>query len=119
MEHKTNYFSSLVHSASAIVFISLLVEQYHDTATSGTYNSDLRNCDDSCSVCVGKHVTVSRYCRFCARLGDGTSTVGSGARQWERVLSANTGVHILTMETRSSLWQATIVAEEPVGRMAF
>ena len=32
--------------------------------------SDLRNCDKSCSVCAGKHVTVSRYCRFCAGLGD-------------------------------------------------
>ena len=79
VEHKTNHFPSLDHSASALVFISLLVEQYHDTATSGTYNSDLRNCDNSCSVCVGKHGTVSRYCRFCARLGDGRSTVGSEA----------------------------------------
>ena len=38
----------------------MLVVQYHDTAPSGTYYSDLRNCDNSCSVCVVKHVTVSR-----------------------------------------------------------
>ena len=72
-----HYRASLVQLASAIVFLSLLVcwwEQHHDTVTSGTYYSDLRNCDSSCSVCVGKHVTVSRYCRFCARLGDGRST---------------------------------------------
>ena len=42
-------------------------EQYHDTATSGTDYADLRNRDNFCSVCVGKHVTVSRRCRFCAR----------------------------------------------------
>ena len=59
------------------------------------------------------------------------------ARQWERVdvdtavgprfgqdpppkfLSANTGVHTPTMETRSStLASDFIVAEEPAGRMA-
>ena len=72
---------SLVHSVSAIVFylvVGLLVGQYHDTATSGTYYSDLRNCDNSCSGCVGIHVTISRHCQFCARLGDGRSTVGGG-----------------------------------------
>ena len=52
-------------------FLLLLVrwwQQYHDTATSGADYSDLRNRDIWCSVCVGKHVTVSRYCRICARL---------------------------------------------------
>ena len=73
---------------------------------------------------------------------DGRSTVGCGAaawdetmaRQWERVdedtavgprstskfLSANIGVHMPTMETRSStLAGKLIVAEEPAGGMAF
>ena len=59
--------------------VGLLVGKYHDTATSGTFYSDLRNFDNSCSGCVGKHVTISRHCQFCARLGDGRSTVGSGA----------------------------------------
>ena len=36
-------------------------EQYHDTATSGTDYSDLRNRDNFCSVCVGKHVTVQYH----------------------------------------------------------
>ena len=30
----------------------MLVEQYHDTATSGADYSDLSNRDNSCSVCV-------------------------------------------------------------------
>ena len=119
-------------------------KQYHDSATSCTDLSDLRNCDNSCSVCVGKHVTVSRYCRSCARLGDGRSTVGSGAssgskpwqdngkesmrtQQWDhgwtgptsKFLNSNTGVHVPTMETRSSTLAGNlIVAEEPAGWMA-
>ena len=73
-----HFLASLSHSASAIVFyfvVGLLVVQYHNTGTCGTYYSDLRNGDNSCSRCVGKHVTVSRYWRFCARLGDGRSTL--------------------------------------------
>ena len=54
--------------------VALSVRQYHDTATFGPYHSDIRNCDNSCSGCIGEHITVSRYCRFCARLGDGRST---------------------------------------------
>ena len=54
--------------------IALSVEQCHDTTTFGTYHPDLRNCDNSCSGCIGEHTAVSRYCRFCARLGDGRST---------------------------------------------
>ena len=111
----------------------------HDTAISGTDYLDLRNRDNFCSVCVGKHVTVSRYCRFCARLGDGRSTVGSGAgrgtkpwqdnwkelmgtQQWDHGLDrihlyGNIGVHIQTVETRSSaLAGDLIVAENRQGR---
>ena len=43
-------------------------KQYHDTAISGTDYLDFRNRDNFCSVCVGKHVTVSRYCCYCARV---------------------------------------------------
>ena len=32
-----------------------------------------------CSVCACQHVTVSRYCRFCARFCDGRSTQGDSA----------------------------------------
>ena len=37
-------------------------KQFHDTAISGTDYLDLRNRVNFCSVCVGEHVTVSRYC---------------------------------------------------------
>ena len=93
--------------------VGLLVEQYLDTATSGTYCSDLRNCDNSSILSI------------CARLGDGRSIVGSGAlawvetmaRQWERVgvdpppsFSAPTLAYAYTnrqWKRDLRLWQAT------------
>ena len=82
---------------------------------------------------------------FCINIPDGRSTVGSGARrgtkpwqdngkelmrtqQWDhdlagstsKFLSANTGAHVPTMETRSStLAGDIIIAEEPAREMAF
>ena len=56
-----HYRASLVHSASSHRLLLLLVcwwEQYHDTATD---YSDLRNRHNFSPMCVGKHVTVSRY----------------------------------------------------------
>ena len=121
-----HYRASLVLSASAIVFLSLLVCLWGSITIPLLLLQiiRIRNCDNSCSVCVGKHVTASRCCRHCARLGDGRSTVGSGARRgtksWRidedtvvgapsKFLRANTGVHIPTRKRN---------LEEPAGGMA-
>ena len=67
-EHKNKFChcrASLVHSVSAIVRRCCWCfwwKQFHDTAISGTDYLDLRNRTNFCSVCVGKQVTVSRYC---------------------------------------------------------
>ena len=53
-----HYRASLVHSW----------KQFYDIVISGTDYLDLRNLDNFCSVCVGKHVKVTRYCWYCARL---------------------------------------------------
>ena len=69
-------------------FLLLLVcwwELYHDTATSVTDYSDLRNRDNFCSVCVGKHVTASRYCRFLCKT----------LRRWVPLLAVLFGVYVL------------------------
>ena len=93
-------------------------------------------------VCVNELATVSRYCYCGARVRDGRSTVSSRSlawnetitRQWDRVdeehgsgttfwtgptskfLSANSGLHLPTMEVRpSTLAGDLFVAEEPAG----
>ena len=96
-------------------------EQYHDTATSGIEYSDLRILDRPCPVCVGKHITVTRDGQ--ARRGtkpwqENGKELMRGPTVWtgstSKFLSANTGVHIPTMETRSStLAGDIIVAEDP------
>ena len=72
-----HFRASLVHSASAIVFTSLSLCRWGSIKILLLLvysQSDLRNCDNSCSGCISEHFTVSRYCRFCARLEDGRST---------------------------------------------
>ena len=79
----------------SIVSWSLLVswwEQHHDTATSGTDYLDLHNLDNLCSLCAGKQVTASQYCRFwCKTLRRKIHSSWRSpawdetmARQWER-----------------------------------
>ena len=69
LDHKTSFVTSLHLGSFGVrncfyLVVGLSVGQCHDTATSGTYYSDLRNCDNSCSGCVGIHVTISRHCQF-------------------------------------------------------
>ena len=79
-EHKTSFVIIVHHwfnwcpwlsldpcwcvGGSSITILPLLVQIIRTSATLA----------DLCSVCAGKHVTVSRYCRFCTRFWDGGST---------------------------------------------
>ena len=84
--------ASLAHPVSSITLCCCWCfwwEQYHDTATSGIEYLDRRNFDRLCPVFAGKHVTVTRDGRFCARFRDGGSTLGSGARRGSKPWQEN------------------------------